>query len=115
MLDIKDTKEYEDKVDEAFCFELIQGDSHCLCVIRPDSDELGKGVPKDMRQIARPAYIKAFVREAIIQDRTKLIEEVITMIEVEMPTEDEIDDNDEGERYVAPVLERIQEALSKLK
>jgi hypothetical protein len=99
MLDIKDTKKKNwDMVMLANIADVVERNQRP----RPDgSIDWSKA--------------SAEIVEILNYDRTKRLEEVITMIEVEMPTEDEIDDNDEGERYVAPVLERIQEALSKLK
>ena len=73
------TEGWVDAFERGFKWELAAPNTYALFVVHDDSDTWGNGIEKGMRQIARPEYVKAFIREAITQ---ALAEQKARMVEV---------------------------------
>lgn len=100
------TEGWVDAFERGFKWELAAPNTYALFVVHDDSDTWGNGIEKGMRQIARPEYVKAFIREAITQ---ALAEQKARMVE----DLKKICNKSKTERGLAIALGNFIKALSK--
>lgn len=102
----KAVKGWEELFDKGFVFEEACSHHSAMFVVYEDSDTWGKGIEKNMRQLARPEYFKAFIRQVLLSSHEKVIKEIEGM---------KIEFNPEDTRFHDPFeVDGYNQALSDL-